>query len=91
MRVARYHGNKMLCAQIDKARLFEAICTVYSRLGPKRRPKKRNISYIRVLPIELVRYLAAFLFPEFHDELTVHQEDEGIRDNDEADHVIFDE
>ena len=75
LRVARYHGNELLCLQIEKAQnLIVILCAnIIRRIGLQ--------SYIRVLPLDLIRCLSDMLYPKFGDHLVNFAADDRI-DND---------
>ena len=60
-RLAKYHGSEVLCLRVERARNLIGLC---SALVVRRINKK---SYIRVLPIELIRMIDVMCYPNFQE------------------------
>ena len=73
-RVARYHGNQILCTQIEKARTLIAVSSAFMirRIGRK--------SYIRALPTDLVRTLGKMTYSPISDDQVNDNEEEEFPD-----------
>ena len=61
-RVAKYHGNTLLCSVIEKTNLLTIFCSAKSI---KRISRK---SFMKVLPYEILGMLGNMLFPEVRDD-----------------------